>query len=291
MRVGAALLITSISFTALMLGTQGSPNRQAPTAAAVPVLAETAGGVRYGHLGGGSGGRAPTLFVFAGSMEDSLTHPIYSSCCSRLMEHGFRCVSLDLPDHGREIRAGEPQGLKGWSDRVRQREDPMAGFVSRAREVLDALIEEGLSDPGRILASGTSRGGFAAMHLGAADSRVRAVAAFAPVTDLAALREFQDLQDDPLTRSLALAAKAEKLAARDLWIIIGHQDERVGTGAAMELVLAVSRAAASLRTGTEVQLHVEPAEGHRVPEGGYRRAAKWLLRQAFQEEKETINER
>ena len=291
MWVGAALLMTSISFATPTLGFQRSLDRQPSTTPAAPILAHTGGGVRYGHLGGGPDGPSPTLFVFAGTLEDSLTHPIYSSCCSRLMEHGFRCVSLDLPDHGQEVRAGEPQGLKGWSDRVRQGEDLMAGFVSRAREVLDALIEEGLSDPRRILASGTSRGGFAALHLGAADSRVRAVAAFAPVTDLAVLLEFQDLEDDPLTRSLALVTKAEELAARNLWIIIGHQDGRVGTQQAMELALAVSREAVSRKTGTRVQLQVEPSDGHRVPEGGYSRAAQWLLRQAFQEEEETVNER
>ena len=161
MRVGAALLITSISFVPLMLGSKGSSNRRASTAPADPVIAETAGGVRYGYLGGGSGGPAPTLFVFAGSLEDSLTHP--------------------------------------------------------------------------------------------------------------------------MTRSLAVVTKARELAARNLWIIISHRDERVGTGAAMDLAQTVGRAAASMETGTEVRIHVEPAEGHRVPEGGYRRAAQWFLQLDFPE--------
>lgn len=283
MRVGAALLITSVSFTTLMLGSQGSLNQQTSATSEAPILGETGGGVRYGRLGGGSGGPSPTLFVFAGTLEASLTHPIYSRCCSQLMEHGFLCVSLDLPAHGRDVRLGEPEGLKGWSHRVRQGEDLMAGFLSGARQVLDALIEDGLADPHRILASGTSRGGFSAMHLAAADSRVKSVAALAPVTDLAKLREFRGMEELPLTRSLDLVGQADELAARNLWIIIGDRDERVSTQRAMELALAVSQASVSQQTGTWLQFHVEAADGHRVPEGAYRRAAKWLLRQASQD--------
>ncbi len=291
MRVGAVLLITSISFMTPMLGSQDSLGQRPSGIHVSPVLTHTAGNVRYGHLGGGSDAPSPTLFVFAGSLEDSLTHPIYSRCCSLLMQHGFRCVSLDLPAHGRDVRPGEPKGLKGWSHRVRQGDDPMADFTNRAREVLDALVEEGLADPRRVLASGTSRGGFAALHLAAADSRVGSAAALAPVTDLAALREFQGLEGDPLTRSLALVEKAEALAARDLWIIIGDRDERVSTQRAIELALAVSRAAVSRKTGSRLEFRVEFADGHRVPEGAYRRASHWLLRQASQAEKETVNER
>ena len=85
--------------------------------------------------------------------------------------------------------------------------------------------------------------------------------------------------------------KAEALAARDLWIIIGDRDERVSTQRAIELALAVSRAAVSRKTGSRLEFRVEFADGHRVPEGAYRRASQWLLRQASQAEKETVNER
>ncbi len=118
MRVGAALLITSISFTSLMPGSRGSSERRPSTTPAAPILASTEEGVRYGYLRTGSGSPSPTLFVFALSLEASLTHPIYNRCCRQLLEHGFLCVSLDLLGHGRDVRPGEPEGLKGWSHRV-----------------------------------------------------------------------------------------------------------------------------------------------------------------------------
>ena len=92
MRVGAALLITSISITSLMPGSQGSAERHPPPTPAAPILAATEEGVRHGYLRAGSGGPSPTLFVFALSLKASLTHPIYSRCCQQLMEHGFLCV-------------------------------------------------------------------------------------------------------------------------------------------------------------------------------------------------------
>lgn len=84
MRVGAALLITSISITSLMPGSPGSTEQQSSATPAAPILAATEEGVRYGYLRAGSGGPSPTLIVFALSLEASLTHPIYSRCCRQL---------------------------------------------------------------------------------------------------------------------------------------------------------------------------------------------------------------
>ncbi len=237
-------------------------------------------GIRYGLVGNHDGTPAPTLFVFAGGIETSLKHPIYSQACNLLREKGARCVSLDLPCHGMDIRPGEPEGLKGWRHRVDQGEDLMKDLLAGASAVLDHLIAKGLTDPERVLASGTSRGGYAAMQLAAHDQRVDAVAAFAPVTDLRALSEFEGLKGSPSAQPLGLLEYAGKLAGRNLWMIIGDRDDRVGTRHTVNLALEVSKRAAEEKLTTRVELHVEPAEGHQLPPGSYQRAAKWLLDQA-----------
>ena len=236
--------------------------------------------IRYGLVGNHDTTPAPTLFVFAGGIETSLTHPIYSQACNILRKKGALCVSLDLPCHGKDIRPGEPEGLKGWRHRVDQGEDPMEDLVARASSVLDSLIAEGLSDPKHVLASGTSRGGYAAMQLAAHDQRVGSVAAFAPVTDLRALSEFDGFKKGALARPLGLIEYADKLAGRNLWLIIGDRDNRVSTQHTVDLALEVSRRSAQKALTTRVELHLEPTEGHQVPEGAYQRAAKWLLDQA-----------
>ncbi len=243
------------------------------------VISTTSEGIRYGLLGDYTH-PAPTLFVFAGGVETSLTHLIYSQACRILKRKGALCVSVDLPSHGKDIRPNEPEGLKGWRYRVDQGEDPMEDLVARASAVLDKLIAEGLTDPKHVLASGTSRGGYAALRLAAHDQRVGAVAAFAPVTDLRALSEFEGLKGNPSGRPLGLIEYAEQLAGHNLWLIIGDRDDRVGTRQTVNLAMEVSKRAALKKLATRVELHVEPSEGHGLPEGVYQRAGEWLLNQA-----------
>ena len=65
----------------------------------------------------------------------------------------------------------------------------VAEIVAKARAVLDLLVHQGIADPERVAACGTSRGGFLAYHFAASESRVKAVAGISPVTRLNALRE------------------------------------------------------------------------------------------------------
>ena len=113
--------------------------------------------------------------------------------------------------------------------------------------VLDHLIEVGLTDPGRVAAIGTSRGGFSALHFAAADPRVKCVAAFAPAIDLGALREFRGAEQAPMTRRLDLQSLAGDLAGRALWLVIGDRDERIGTDHVIHFARRVT--AESLRKG------------------------------------------
>ena len=117
-------------------------------------------------------------------------------------------------------------------------------------------------------ACGTSRGGFAALHFAAADPRVKCVAAFAPVTDLGALTEFRGAEQNPLVARLALEHRADDLAGRAIWLIIGDRDDRVGTDNVIRFARSVT--AASLKNGetAHVTLHVVPEpKGHTTPAG------------------------
>jgi hypothetical protein len=125
-----------------------------------------------------------------------------------------------------------------------------------------------------------SRGGFIALHFAAADSRVRWVAAFAPVTDLVVLNEFKNKM---ASKALALTAIADKLTRIPLWLWIGNNDVRVGTDQAIALTRRVVEAASLQGKPAEVELHVVPADigsalnGHTVAPGAYEEAANWIL--------------
>lgn len=58
---------------------------------------------------------APVLFVLASTIESTLGEAYYRQCGNELAEHGWVCVSIDLPCHGTQATDGEPAGLSGWS--------------------------------------------------------------------------------------------------------------------------------------------------------------------------------
>ena len=154
------------------------------------MIRETPDGIRFGIWGTKVSYPAPTLFVFSATIDESLGDPYYRQCGNALAEQGFLCVSLDLPGHGLDQRDDEPGGLTAWRVRSDRGEDFVTPFTKRARQVLDYLIQAGYTDPERVAACGTSRGGFMALQLTAVEPRIRATVAFAPVTALGTLREF-----------------------------------------------------------------------------------------------------
>ncbi|GIT31209.1 MAG: hypothetical protein Ct9H300mP1_32550 [Planctomycetaceae bacterium] len=86
---------------------------------------------------------------------------------ANLARHGWLYVTLDPPCHGRDAKKGEPAALSGWAHRVKNGEDLVGPFTKRCRDVLDWLIARKYTDPDRIAAGGTSRGGFCALHFAA----------------------------------------------------------------------------------------------------------------------------
>lgn len=237
-------------------------------------------GVRYGIWPEKPATPAPTLFIFAGTIKDSLDKVYYRQSGNQLAKQGYLCVTVELPCHGQELRSGEPNGIEGWRFRIEKGEDPIAEMTARFTKVLDELIETKLTDPEKIAACGTSRGGYAAAHFAAADPRVKAVAAFAPLTDLLVLEEFKLLEKRELADRLALRHLADKLAGRAVWLIIGDQDDRVSTDESIVFCRAVTAASLKQNKPALVDLHVvsEP-QGHTTPAGAAELAAPWIARQ------------
>jgi dienelactone hydrolase len=244
------------------------------------VRQSTPEGVEFGIWNGISDRPAPILFVLASTIESTLGEAYYRQCGNELAEHGWVCVSIDLPCHGTQAINGEPEGLPGWSHLAGKKRDFVAQSNARLTQVLDHLIKSGIADPKYIAACGTSRGGFLAIHFAAHDKRVQCAAGFAPVTDLAALREFRAIEDSPFVRALSLETQAEQLAGRPIWIVIGDQDERVGTDLAINFARKLTAASREMKLDSRVELHVLPEpRGHTTPRGSPQRAASWILSQ------------
>jgi dienelactone hydrolase len=237
---------------------------------------KTGDGVEFAILGEKPTKPSPTLFIFALDTDGTLNQEIYRQAGNLLAEKGWLCVSLDLPCHGTQRRKGEAAELKGWRERIDAGENIMDEFTGRAKKVLDHLIAEKYTDPDRVATCGTSRGGFSACHFAIAEPRVKCVAAYAPVADLAMLREFRGAENSPLVKSLALANHADQLAGRGVWIVIGDNDQRVNTDNVIEFARKLSAACVAKKLRRPIELHVAAVEGHSTPKDTAEKSAAWI---------------
>tara|TARA_R110002111_G_scaffold262866_1_gene342057 strand:+ start:12561 stop:13352 length:792 start_codon:yes stop_codon:yes gene_type:complete len=251
-------------------------------AGAEPVVEihKTNTGVVFGTWGPLPNKPVPTLIVLGSTMEGTLGSAYFRQCGNQLAKAGYLLISVDLPCHGKEHRANEPAGLAGWAYRCEQGEDFVADINQRLTQVIDYLVSTKITNADKIAVCGTSRGGYLAIQFAAHDQRVKAVAAFAPVTDLTVLREFKTHEKNPLVPALALMKQAEKLAGRPVWIIIGDRDERVGTDDSIAVARAITKSSLSKGLTSRVDIHViaEP-RGHTVPPGATELAGAWFQRQ------------
>lgn len=219
---------------------------------------------------------APTLLVCALDAETTLTRDPYGHTGGVLHPKGWNVIALDLPCHGTDQRDGEPAQLDGWRYRVERGENIVTGWRRRVDDVLAYLVDAGIAEPGAFVAEGTSRGGYMACQAAAGNPAIRAVAAYSPVTDLRALREFDGMDDNTLAQQLSLVNVADALADRPLWIVIGSQDTRVGTGDAIAFARRVTAVAGESNQDGKVTLHVMPTKGHSSTNAAHDEAAAWI---------------
>lgn len=221
------------------------------------------------------------LLNFAADKSATLNTEPYNITPQMFLDAGHHAASFDLPCHGDREVQGQPRGIAGFCAEWRRGVDVFAGFVDEGRALIDALIERQLAEPGRIFVSGTSRGGYCALRLMAADKRIGAAAAFSPVTDWCVLNEFAEVKGAPEIADLALTRFAGSFAGRPVWVAIGNCDARVGTDACLRFAEAVLRAEAEAGgTSSRFVLHVVPERAHQLSEDWRWRGGQYLLDQA-----------
>jgi esterase FrsA len=274
---------------ALLIGTASVHSQVKPRNLQTAVERRTDGGVRFALTAPEGTRRAPLLLLSGGERRPTIEGESGNTLGWALAKRGFVQAAVDSPCHGDDVRPGEPSGLAGWRSRLDKREPLLASFMKQTSSVIDYLVAQGIVDPERIGAAGSSRGGFLSLHLAAADPRIKFVVAFAPVSDLLALREFAGMADPGPARALDVMTLAEKLVDRPIWLSIADNDERVGSRHAIDFMLHMMRISKRHKlpmthfwSGDDIRLTVTPAEGsngHVSYSPAHEDAAAWVLRQ------------
>lgn len=251
-------------------------------------MLRTPSGIEFALVGTKGARPAPVLFVMGGAAQAIVEDESSNLVGWLLAKHGFLSVALDIPCHGKDRRPGEPEGMACWRARLEKGENLLGGFMSRLSSVIDFLVRERYADPTRLGAAGPSRGGFMSLHAAAVEPRLRYAVAFAPLTDLLALREFQGTTAPVPARALDVMLLVDKLVDRPILVSIGHNDERVGTRHAMDFALRLmelsplhKKPMTHFWSGDDIKLVVTPSEGasgHSSYRTAHDEAAEWILR-------------
>ncbi len=247
-------------------------------------LRRAATGVPYGIIQNDDADRgpSPTLFIFASTLDAMQRELVYTEVARLLAPEGWVSVILEPPCHGEDARDDEPKQLDGWRYRLENDRPFLDAFNTRATAVLDELIQQKLTDPDRVAACGTSRGGFVAYHFAAAEPRIKAVAGISPVTRLTALREFSTTMQLEKVEPFNAINLAPKLAGKAVWLSIGNNDARVNTDDAIAFTRAVVAASASADSPNKlipVDMIVARSSGHSKIDQAHELLARWLQEQ------------
>jgi len=169
------------------------------------------------------------LMTFTFSRQRSMFDEIYNIPARTFLDEGHRVLSFDMPSHGERVAPWKSEGISGFCESITAGVDPFAIFVEDGKAAIDAALAQGLTRPGRLCLAGLSRAGYSALRLAAADDRITATAAIAPVTDWRALSEFAGIKDRVDMAAMSIENFAPQLAGKAICLTIGSSDGRVGT--------------------------------------------------------------
>jgi dienelactone hydrolase len=220
------------------------------------------------------------LLTLSGDREISLTTHPYAMAAELFLTQGHRVVSFDLPNHGkRKDKYGE--GLTGWRNAFVAGKDPLAMSVEEASAVVSWSIQRGLAKAGRIVVYGISRAGYLILRMLAADERLAAAAAIAPVTDWGVLTEFAADRKRDYLAALNLSRYVDQLAGKPIFTVIGNADNRVSTLSCTRFFLDLLEANVKHgheTSGVEFTCSSMAQAGHTVDDSWRRMGAEFLLK-------------
>ena len=113
---------------------------------------------------------------------------------------------------------------------LRSERDVFALWLERMGMVVDHSVAHDYGDPGRLVAMGVSRYGFAVLQAMANFPGIAASVAHQPVVWWPRLEEFQGMENNPIVLANSLFEFAGRLPPRPVLVQTGYNDQRLGQG-------------------------------------------------------------
>ena len=223
-------------------------------------------------------GPLPTLFYFSLSAKDSLCLDPFNQPVAYLSSLPMRIFSITLPGHENGLPPSEALNL--WSQAIMRGENPIAEFIDKVNHVVAALQAQGALIDGRLAIAGLSRGAFLATHCAASNRKFRWILGFAPLTQPAFAKEFQEINQHPLVESLSLEYLTERLVDREVRFYIGNLDMRVSTRLCFDFIEKLAQS--SKARSPNVELIIGPSigrDGHGTAKQVFHEGAQWIAEQ------------
>lgn len=211
-------------------------------------------------------GPKPAIFYFALSAGDSLYLDPFNQPVVALQESDIRICSITLPGH--DLLPKE-SAMSYWEDEWKAGRHPLEIFVQKVCEYITDLMHKKIITKCGVM--GLSRGGYIAAHVAARVSTIQPILAFAPLSQLGYMPEWD------------LHHLNDKLYSKTIRCYIGNRDVRVGTEKTFAWLSGVTNTAfdKGIRTAP-IELIMTPSigrEGHGTAPEFFKAGALWLASQ------------
>lgn len=203
--------------------------------------------------------KAPTLFYFSLSAEDSLLTEPFCSPARLLAERNWRIISATMPGHEGNAR---PLNIRQiWQERSSDLKQFLNDLTCAVKEILPSV-------EGTLATAGLSRGALIAAHLAASLETIDAFIGYAPLTFLPGMPE------------LDLIHLAPSLKRKRVFMTVGHHDTMIETSRVIQTHAAWTHdLGAKARQECAHSLLIVPSigkEGHGTAETTFVKGIEWL---------------
>ena len=220
-------------------------------------------------------GKLPGVIYFSIGGKDSLSLDPFNQFV-QFLSPSIRVFSWDLPFHTPPLKP--EKAINAWAEDLSKGNDLFSAFLQESRNTIDYLLQN-FCCLDQFAIVGLSRGAFFALHL-AAEKKIPRVLGFAPLLDLAFVKELQPFKGSTVLQKYALKEKVPSLLETSIRLFLGNHDTRVGSEKGFSFLQSLVKEAVQKKLRKfPFELEYYPSVGHLghgTPPYIFQKGANWI---------------